>query len=193
MADDQTMPVFKPMRRRRMLLGLGLKEWMRVAASILLGAILALSLGGWTHTADIPLTATDLQEEFGHLSAAQAALQKSERLMESLGVNDACAIDLTNEERALASEALSLGIASDMGRDELTELISKTREQVVPVIPNIPRWMVCLGVPIVVVVLLSVEVAHGTNLLNESKRLLAHLRSQRIYISSPKAFAGRES
>ena len=193
MADEQTMPVFKPMRRRRMLLGLGLKEWMRVATSLLLGAFLALSLGGWTHTADIPLTATDLQEEYGRLSAAQAALQKSERLMASLGIDDVRAMDLTSEERALASEALSLGITSDMGRDEITELIPKTREQTVPVIPDIPRWMLCLGLPLALSVLMSVEVSHNTNLSKEAKRLIAHLRSQRVYTSMPKAYARKES
>lgn len=193
MPDEQTMPVFKAMRRRRMLLGLGLKEWLRIAASLVIGAALAIALGGWTHVADIPLTASDLQEEYGRYSSYQAALQKSEKLMDAAGIDDIFAIDLTQDERALAGEALSLGITADMGREELTGLIPKSATQIVPVIPDIPRWMVCLGLPLVITVLLNVEVSHNTTLSREASRLIAHLRSQRTFTSMPNSYARKES
>lgn len=189
MAEDITMPVFKPMRKRRMLLGLGLKEWMRVAGALALGAVLALSLGGWKHEADVTLTAAELQERYAHYSVCQTALQKAESMIEATGATDARAVDLTPEERASVALAEELGIESSMERDELIALIPKSETRVVPVIADIPRWMICLGAPLVLTVLLSVEVSHNTTLSREAGRFIAFMRSQRVFTSMPKAYA----
>ena len=83
MGDQLTMPVFKPMRKRRMLLGLGLKEWMRVVGSLVIGAMLALSLGTLRQEADVALNASELQEQYGRYSLYQSTLQKAESMMDA--------------------------------------------------------------------------------------------------------------
>ena len=88
MNDEMTMPVFKPMRKRRMLLGLGLKEWMRVAFALIVGAALAFSLGSWKHEVEVALTATELQEAYGHYSLYQNALQKADQMRSASGASD---------------------------------------------------------------------------------------------------------
>ncbi len=185
---DDTMPVFKPMRRRRMLLGLGLREWLRVAAALAAGAALAFALGGWRHEADVQLTATELQEEYSRLSVMQGALQKAERMAEASGAADEAALDLTAEERSLIGEARALGIGASMEREELAALIPPTERRVVPVIADIPRWMLCLGAPLVVTVLLNVEVAHNTTLAREAARFIAFRRGQREFSSMPRVY-----
>lgn len=188
MAEEMTMPVFKPMRKRRMLLGLGLKEWMRVAGALALGAALALALGGWQHEADIALTASELQERYAGYSVCQSVLQKAESMIAATGATDEQAVDLTPDERASIALADELGIDSSMDRDELIALIPKSETRVVPVIADIPRWMICLGVPLVLTVLLSVEVAHNTTLSREAGRFISFMRSQRVFSSMPKAY-----
>lgn len=188
MSDETTMPVFKPMRKRRMLLGLGLKEWIRVACALLVGAALAFSLGSWQHSTEVSLTATELQEIYGRYSLYQSALQKAEQMKTASGASDTAALDLTADERARIAEAHVLGITADMDRDELAELIPKSERRTMPVIPDIPRWMACLGIPLVLAVLLNVEVSHNTTLSKEVARVIAHMRSQRVYTSKPKAY-----
>lgn len=188
MNDETTMPVFKAMRKRRMLLGLGLKEWMRVAGSLIIGAMLAFSLGGWKHETDVSLTATELQEAYGRYSLYQNALQKADQMRSASGASDMSVLDLTADERAQIAEAHALGITSGMDRDELTELIPKSERRTMPVIPDIPRWMACIGIPLVLAVLLNVEVSHNTTLSKEAARVIAHMRSQRIYSSKPRTY-----
>lgn len=188
MNDQLTMPVFKPMRKRRMLLGLGLKEWLRVAGSLVIGAMLALSLGTLKQEADVTLNASELQEQYGKFSLYQNALQKAESMMEAAGTDNIDAIDLTADERSLVANARFSGIDAQMDRDQLIELIPKTERRVIPVFPDIPRWMFCLGIPLVITVLLSVEVSHNTTLSREGSRYLAFMGSQRVFESTPKAY-----
>ncbi|WP_276666808.1 hypothetical protein [Senegalimassilia anaerobia] len=188
MNDEMTMPVFKPMRKRRMLLGLGLKEWMRVAFALIVGVALAFSLGNWKHEVEVALTATELQEVYGHYSLYQNALQKVEQMKSASGTSDMAALDLTADERTQIAEAHALGITSGMDRDELTELIPKSERRTMPVIPDIPRWMACLGIPLVLAVLLNVEVSHNTTLSKEAARVASHMRSQRVYSSKPRTY-----
>ncbi len=182
------MPVFKAMRRRRMLLGLGLREWMRVGLALLLGAAIALALGGWRHEADVQLTATEIQEQYGRYGLYQSALQKAERMAEATGVDNVSALDLTADERSQIAEARMLGITADMDREALADLVPKSERRVVPVVPDIPRWMACLGTPLVLTVLLNVEVSHNTTLSKEAGRFASFMRSQRVFLSEPRAY-----
>ncbi len=188
MAEEITMPVFKPMRKRRMLLGLGLREWMRVAGALTFGAMLALALGSWQHETDVSLTAAELQERYARYSVCQTALQKAESMLEATGVTDARSMDLTPDERASIALAKELGIEASMDRDELIALIPKSEARTVPVIADVPRWMICLGAPLVLTVLLNVEVSHNTTLSREAGRFIAFMRAQRVFISMPKAY-----
>ena len=188
MGDQLTMPVFKPMRKRRMLLGLGLKEWMRVVGSLVIGAMLALSLGTLRQEADVALNASELQEQYGRYSLYQSTLQTAESMMDAAGTDSIEAIDLTADERSFVANARYLGIDAQMGRDELIELIPKSELRVIPVFPDIPRWMFCLGIPLVITVLLSVEVSHNTTLSREGSRYLGFMSSQRVFDSTPKAY-----
>lgn len=188
MGDELTMPVFKPMRKRRMLLGLGLREWLRVAAALALGALLALSLGTLRQETEVALNASELQEQYSKYSLYQSALQKAEAMMANAGTDDMDAIDLTADERVTVANALYLGIDTSMDRDELIGLIPKTETRVMPVFPDTPRWMLCLGIPLMITVLLSVEVSHNTTLAQEGSRYLAFMGSQRLFDSTPKAY-----
>lgn len=188
MEDQLTMPVFKPLRKRRMLLGLGLKEWLRVAAALMIGALLTLSLGTLKQESDVTLNASELQEQYGKYSLYQTALQKAESMMSAAGTSSIESIDLTADERSLVANARYLGIDSTMDRDALIELIPKSERRIIPVFPDIPRWMLCLGIPLVITVLLSVEVSHNTTLSREGSRYIAFMSSQRVFDSTPKAY-----
>lgn len=184
----ETMPVFKPMRKRRMFLSLGGREWLRVAFAMLVGAAAAFSLGGWTHEVQAKTTSTQAQQMLSENYARLAAVQEAERLMEAAGTRDLDLVDLAADERALLAEAAELGITASTSRAELVGLVPPTVAAIRPVIPDLPRWAVCFVLPSLATAMLNLELWHGTSLLKEAGRFARFHRMQRAFASSPKAY-----
>lgn len=184
----ETMPVFKPMRARRMFLSLGGREWLRVAIVMGLGALLALGLGGWTHEVQARTTSTQAQQILAGHYERLAAVQQAERLMDAAGTRNLDLVDLSAEERELLAEAAELGITASTERSELSKLVPATVAAVQPVVPDLPRWAVCFVLPSLAVAMLNLELWHGTSLLKEAKRFARFHRMQRSFASTPKAY-----
>lgn len=182
------MPVFKPMRKRRMFLSLGGREWLRVAAAMGLGALLALALGGWTHEVQARTTSTQAQRILSEHYERLAAVQEAERLMDAAGTRNLDLIDLSDDERALLAEAAELGITASTSRSELSALVPATVAAVQPVVPDLPRWAICFVLPSLATALVNLELWHGTSLLKEAKRFAGFHRMQRSFASTPKAY-----
>lgn len=184
----ETMPVFKPMRKRRMFLSLGGREWLRVAIAMGLGALLALALGGWTHEVQARTTSTQAQQILAGHYERLAAVQQAERLMDAAGTRNLDLVDLSAEERELLAEAAELGITASTERSELSKLVPATVAAVQPVVPDLPRWAVCFVLPSLAVAMLNLELWHGTSLLKEARRFASFHRMQRSFASAPKAY-----
>lgn len=184
----ETMPVFKPMRARRMFLSLGGREWLRVAVAMGLGALLALGLGGWAHEVQARITSTEAQRILSEHYERLAAVQEAERLMDAAGTRDLDLIDLSDDERALLAEAAELGITASTSRSELSALVPATVAAVKPVVPDLPRWAICFVLPSLATALVNLELWHGTSLLKEAKRFARFHRMQRSFASTPKAY-----
>ena len=184
----ETMPVFKPMRKRRMFLSLGGREWLRVAVAMGLGAMAALALGAWTHEVQAPTTSTQAQLMLSEHYERLAAVQEAERLMDSAGTRNLELIDLSPDERELLAEAAELGITASTSRSELSALVPPTVAAVQPVVPDLPRWAICFVLPSLATALVNLELWHGTSLLKEARRFIKFHRMQRSFSSMPKAY-----
>lgn len=184
----ETMPVFRPMRKRRMFLSLGAREWLRVALAMGLGALAALALGGWTHEVQAKTTSTQAQQMLSEHYARLAAVQEAERLMEAAGTRDLDLVDLDAGERALLAEAAELGITASTSRSGLAALVPPTVAAVQPVVPDLPRWALCFVLPSLATAMLNLELWHGTSLVREAGHFARFHRMQRTFASRPKAY-----
>lgn len=176
--------VFRPMKQRLLILGLGGKEWLIVVLTAIMGAILAFMLGFWTHIDYVDRSKTEINNDTAALNQQQRALKSMESYQEGLikGSNPTMP---SEDVQNLAKLAQENGVTSSMNSGEISELVAKQELGSVPNIPDIPRWLIFFFVPTLVVAGFQAEVIHNSSIYKEGKRTLKNAMKQHNYYSNP--------
>lgn len=187
-ASLDTMPVFKPLKTRPMVAGVGVPEFFKILFATLVGIALFFALGGWTHVVSVPTTQAEALAKLSELQSLQGAVSKADKLFASTGATAVTEIDLSAEDAEAYRRAVGLGITADTTRDELLELVPETIEQKQPIIPDVPRGIVFIAVPFFLSLGMLIEYQRSCSLRKDLKRVMKNARKQHVFITQPKKY-----
>lgn len=181
---DTTAYVFKPMKQRLTVIGMGGKEWGVVILVAIIGALLAFALGYVKTVETLSYNVSEMSSMQSDYKSEWEALTKYEEIQSSSSTN--AYISESNLE--LAQKAIEDGISTDMSIEEVYALIPTTYQSLEPIIPDIPRWALFFFLPTIISGALQAELIHNSSIYKELKRGLKNWQNQHTFVSNPNQF-----
>ena len=180
--------VFKPMKYRLTVLGLGGKEWAVTVAIAAVCALAAWGLGFWTHEAAAEVPQAEQNAQASSLRDQRNAMQRLETRERASGSHEAAVAGASEADKKLIEQAEGSGITADTSDSEISGMVVKERLQPTPVIPDVPRWMGVFFAPTLVAAALQAELFHNSSIVKELGRLVRNWASQHDFASDPEGF-----
>ena len=174
--------VFKPLKQRLTVLGLGGKEAVCVLATAAVGALLAWSLGGWTHAVTVPVSETEQSNQYAKLESQRAAMQRAEAAEKEAEAGHGEARLSQSDQDAVAA-GLAAGISAASSDEELRAKVETEKISQAPVVADVPRWMAFFFAPTLAVAAVNAELFHNSTILKEARRLARNARAQHDFPS----------
>lgn len=187
--------VFKPFRKVNTFAGLQLKNWGKVAVIVAIGAMVAVLLRGITMPVEVGRTASEIQSETSAFLEAQRVEKTMESKVNSLLINiDNPTAQQKKEATAKAKESLSSSqqeslelaekykITTDMDQETLKSLVTTTKTENQPVIPDMARVVIFVIVPMVIAIVWWMDLK-GWSYSTEVKRFLQFRKRKAMLVS----------
>lgn len=181
-------PVYKPLKNRSSVMGLGAPEFLKILLILAVGIGSWFATGLWTHAVDANLSQNEALAELTELQALQETAASVQSMFERTGAKTVDELDLTDTDKSKYQQAVSLGITSATERDELVEMIPETKREVRPVVSDPIRAILLIVVPVLLFVAVHIEYDHGCTLIKDVRRVVKNARRPHVYVSRPKVF-----
>ena len=180
--------VFKPMKYRLTVLGLGGKEWAVTVAVAAVCALAAWGLGFWTHDAPAQVPQAEQSAQASSLREQRSAMQRLETREKASGSREAALDGASESDKRLSEQAQASGVTGATTDSELSALVERERIEPAPVIPDVPRWMAVFFAPTLLAAALQAELFHNSSITKELGRLVRNWAGQHVYASDPERF-----
>lgn len=187
----ETRPIFKPLRTRYRVFGVAISKFLIILAAGLVGLGLAFATGSIQHQVQVAYTSAEKQTIAGDYESIANAMTTIEKQRAGQGASTYSEMELTSQQRETIAKANQYGIKAGMTSDQLEELVPKQHTVSQPVVPDVVRYILLIGVPVVVLFTLFVEI-NRTNMLKEITRALKWANSQKVYRNRPIEYVERE-
>lgn len=187
----ETRPIFKPLRTRYRVFGVAISKFLIILAAGLVGLGLAFATGSIQHQVQVAYTPAEKQTIAGDYESIANAMTTIEKQRAGQGASTYSEMELTSQQRETIAKANQYGIKAGMTSDQLEELVPKQHTVSQPVVPDVVRYILLIGVPVVVLFTLFVEI-NRTNMLKEITRALKWANSQKVYRNRPIEYVERE-
>lgn len=185
-------PVFRPLKERVTIAGMGFRDWARTLVVAGAGAALAVGLAGWTHTVSEPLSAPELSSAQSRYEAILEDVDALQERMESTGASSVRDVDATESERESWEQGLELGIRAGMSEEQVDALVPDAQDVEEPVIADLTRWLAFCIVPTVLAIGVQFESFQNSSLAAEFGRWRRVRRRTPVYASDPRRYAVEE-
>lgn len=186
MAEESYMEsgvVFPPFKTHYTIMGVRGAHWPRILVVLAVGCLLFVLLGTFTVEGEEALSTTERATYSSELQGMQESLAEVQAVAGASGTSDWTKLDVDEETLSGAQQALSLGITTDMSKDELDELIPEGKEVEVEQFPAIGRLFGCVLIPLLVIYMWHMEFQNGWSMHSETKRLNRYRKRQRFAVS----------
>ena len=148
-------PIFRPLRARFQPLGIPAGKFLIIILVAMLGVVVSLLLGFWTHDVEVEYNTQERQALLSdYQNIARLAASTEEQLVMAAGDG---AVSITDSQAEILQEAQELGIRSDMTSDELEAIVPTARIENQPVIPLFVRLAVLAVLPTILLVVWFME------------------------------------
>lgn len=180
--------VFKPMKSRLTVLGLGGREWLVTVCIAAACALAAYGLGFWTHDVAVDVPAAEQSDQLSKLTDERRAMQRLDARTSAQGSREKAIASATESDQELISRAEKAGVESSMTDEELKALVTRQRVETQPVIPDIPRWFALFFAPTLTAAALQAELFRNSSIKKEVQRVVRNAAAQHEFRSDPNGF-----
>lgn len=191
-ANRVTRPIFKPLRSRFRVFGIPAAKFIAIVLAGVLGVVLATVTGDLRHDVREPYTEDQMEQTYEEYQDTLAQLQEIEAMRVAQGAGSYDDLSLTAPQADVVEEARDAGMSAGMTKPELASIVPTYHVESEPIVPDVVRYVVLAGLPVVVMVVLFMETNH-TSALKEARRYMRWASSQKTFKSRPVAYVERET